>query len=248
MKFKDHKGTEWRTKRDMANHYNIPYQTFKYRMRHGWSLKDALEIEPENPGEPIPARDHLGKDYPSMTAMFRAWGVQPNVAFSRLKSGRTIEETLTMKGRVCDYEGRWFTSHKAMCKYHKVNYETYLDRKEKNWTIKERLTGVRENRMEHIKCKDHEGNVFSSLKDMCEHHNVSYALFRYRIKHGASLKTALTEPEGYECEDHLGNKFPNKTEMCRYWKISLRTFNSRIKLRWLLEAALTEPVDDRRKK
>ena len=140
MKFKDHKGTEWRTKRDMTNHYNIPYQTFKYRMRHGWSLKDALETEPENPGEPIPARDHLGKDYPSMTAMFRAWGVPPNVAFSRLKSGRSIEETLTMKGRVCDYEGRWFTSHKAMCIFHKVNYETYLDRKEKNWTIKERLT------------------------------------------------------------------------------------------------------------
>ena len=210
MKFKDHKGTEWRTKRDMVNHYNIPYQTFKYRMRHGWSLKDALETEPENPGEPIPARDHLGKDYPSMTA--------------RLKSGRSIEETLTMKGRVCDHEGRWFTSHKAMCEYHKVNYETYLARKEKNWTIKERLTGVKENIMEHIKCKDHEGNVFPSLKDMCEHHNVSYALFRYRIRHGASLKTALTEPEGYECEDHLGNKFANKTEMCN------------------------EPVDDRRKK
>ena len=30
MKFKDHKGTEWKTKRDMTNHYNIPYQTFKY--------------------------------------------------------------------------------------------------------------------------------------------------------------------------------------------------------------------------
>lgn len=248
MKFKDHKGTEWKTKRDMTSHYNIPYQTFKYRMRHGWSLKDALETEPENPGEPIPARDHLGRDYPSMTAMFRAWGVPPDTAFARLKSGRSIEETLTMKGRVRDHEGRWFTSHKAMCVFHNVNYETYLDRKEKKWTIKERLTGVKESRMEHVKCKDHEGNVFASLKDMCEHHNVSYALFRYRIRHGASLETALTEPEGYECEDHLGNKFPNKTEMCKFWKISLRTFNSRIKLRWLLEAALTEPVDDNRRK
>ena len=247
-KCKDHLGNEFKSELEMCRYWHITLSTFRSRMSGNWSLKDALTMPVLGVGASIPARDHLGKDYPSMSAMFRAWGVPPDTAFARLKSGRSIEETLTMKGRVRDYKGRWFTSHKAMCEYHKVNYETYLDRKEKNWTIKERLTGVRENRMEHIKCKDHEGNVFSSLKDMCEHHNVSYALFRYRIKHGASLETALTEPEGYECKDHLGNKFPNKTEMCKFWKISLRTFNSRIKLRWLLEAALTEPVDNRRKK
>lgn len=40
---KDHLGNQFASRRDMAKHWGINHETFRYRLRMGWSLKDALE-------------------------------------------------------------------------------------------------------------------------------------------------------------------------------------------------------------
>ena len=41
-KCKDHLGNEFKTRKEMTQHYNVPFNVFSNRLYNGWSLKDAL--------------------------------------------------------------------------------------------------------------------------------------------------------------------------------------------------------------
>ena len=150
---KDHLGNEFKSELEMCRYWNIQLSTFRSRMSRNWSLRDTLTTPVLGVGASIPARDHLGRDYPSMSAMFRAWGWNVNHAFAKLGGGKvSIEELLTHSYK-CDKFGN------------------------------------------NQPCKDHLGNEFKSLKDMCRHWNVNYSTFyaRYNAKCW-NAERALTEP------------------------------------------------------
>lgn len=44
----------------------------------------------------IPSRDHTGQDFPSFTAMARAWGLTPSMLQGRLDRGLPMKEALTL--------------------------------------------------------------------------------------------------------------------------------------------------------
>ena len=158
-KCKDHLGNEFGSELKMCRYWHIAPSTFRSRMSRKWSLKDALTIPVL--GASIPARDHLGRDYQSMSAMFRAWGWDVNHAFAKLSGGKvSIEELLT----------------------HSYKRDEFCNNKP---------------------CKDHLGNEFKCLKDMCQHWNVNYSTFyaRYNSKCW-NVERALTEPV-----HHKGKKY-----------------------------------------
>lgn len=95
-----------------------------------------------------------------------------------------------------------------------------------------------------MKYKDHEGNEFKSLSDMCKHYGIGIQTFRMRMRYKWTLERALTQPIRYfiKCKDHEGNEFNSELEMCRYWHITLSTFRSRMSRKWSLKDALTIPV------
>lgn len=85
--------------REMCKSYGVPFERYVARVTiRKWSLEDALCPEKKS-GSEIPARDHLGKDYPSLSAMARAWNLSPNCLFIRLEAGWTIERALTTPGK-----------------------------------------------------------------------------------------------------------------------------------------------------
>lgn len=49
----------------------------------------------------IPCTDHLGQQYPSITAMCDCWKIAPQTFTDRIRKGRSIEYSLThsVKGR-----------------------------------------------------------------------------------------------------------------------------------------------------
>ena len=51
--------------------------------------------------------------------------------------------------------------------------------------------------MNRKKVRDHEGNVYNSVKEMCEAFDVPERTFRLRLKNGWSLEKALTIPPNY---------------------------------------------------
>ncbi len=83
--------------RALARAWGLPYSTLRYRLRHGWEMARALTEAPglTGHGVPVPARDHQGRRYPSLSHMARAWGVSPSVLSHRLNAGWTVERALS---------------------------------------------------------------------------------------------------------------------------------------------------------
>lgn len=101
-------------------------------------------------------------------------------------------------------------------------------------------------------CKDHLGNEFASVSEMCRHYNIPISTFHNRItNHSANynLEQALTLPPdnhrnaGVKCKDHLGNTFKSTREMCDHYGIDRQVFYGRKKLGWCLKDILTRPLD-----
>ena len=89
------------------------------------------------------------------------------------------------------------------------------------------------------KCKDHQGQEFNSIREMCDHWNVTYKYFDKRRSRGMSLEDCLTYTVGITSVDHLGNEFNSKSAMCKYWNRSIMVYNSRIAEGCSIEEALT---------
>lgn len=108
-----------------------------------------------------------------------------------------------------------------------------------------------------MKCRDHLGNKFPSVRDMCIFYGIDPKSFRYRIKRGISLEKALTEHmqrgkrnkkldiyrnKDGKIIDHIGNEFDTLKEMCQKYKINVATFMTRIKAGWNLDESLLTPT------
>lgn len=101
------------------------------------------------------------------------------------------------------------------------------------------------------KCKDHLGNEFESIRNMCIYWNINENAYYNRIHMNWSLKDTLTTPVGFKFmrkyKDHLGNEFPSENEMCEYWNIQVTSYRNRKKMGWDLEKSLTVPVGEHNK-
>ena len=78
--------------------------------------------------------------------------------------------------------------------------------------------------------KDHLGNEFRCVTDMCKFHNISYETFIYRMDKGWSIEDALTTPESTKfkrIKDHLGNEFDSERDMCKHYGASYSKFRKR---------------------
>ena len=95
-------------------------------------------------------------------------------------------------------------------------------------------------------CKDHLGNIYSSIADMCRFYKLTPDAYKQRIKSGWSVERALTEStDRYSCKDYLGNTFSSEVKMCEHYGIDYRTYWARVhNMGWSIERALTEPRRD----
>ncbi len=110
---------------------------------------------------------------------------------------------------VVDHKGNTYKNKTQMCKAYDVSPQVYNYRRRKGWTVQEALTGetskkhnreygkefgiIEPNNIIEI-VYDHEGNGFMSIKEMCEHWNMSYKTYKYRMEQGMTQEEALTTP------------------------------------------------------
>lgn len=171
-------------------------------------------------------KDHIGNEYPSVKAMYEAWGLDAGTYYCRIKAGRTLEETLTGKGSkpprgrreasckpITDHIGRKFFSEKEMCKAWNIDYSNYKCRRAAGWNLQKILeTPVKRYIKKHRKATkdsntplkhrkkyymDHLRKRYKTEKEMCAAWNISWYTYRTRIKAGWSKRDALTTPARY---------------------------------------------------
>jgi hypothetical protein len=94
-----------------------------------------------------------------------------------------------------------------------------------------------------IQCKDHLGNVYPSLSEMCRKYNIGIMTYNGRIKSGWNKEKALVTPATRvthkPCDDFKGKHYRSKAEKCREYGIEPHAYNERIKKGYSEEEALT---------
>lgn len=251
----DHLGNKYSSMRAMCKAYNIGIVTFKYRIKNGMSLEEALTTPLADSTKGKTCKDHLGNEYISLSAMCEAYGVKANTFHSRIKSGMSLEEALTTPSTPLvdipertDHLGNTYSSRVAMCKAWGMDINTFTGRLASGMSLEEALT-IPSGDARGNACKDHLGNEYPFKKAMCDAYGIKVVTFDNRIGRGWTLEDALVRPvkvlsvtNGNACTDHLGNEYPSRNALCRAYNINVTTFKRRISDGLSLEEALTIPV------
>lgn len=151
----------------------------------------------------IPQVDPNGKEWPSFSAMCRAWGIDRTTVCSALARGRTLEQALTHSGyesnrpdvppeRRTDHHGKTYPTIKAMCFEWGIQEPVYLTRRRLKWTVQRALETPVKKKSEPV--TDHQGNVYPSVQAMCEAWGVIPGTYRRRRETGMDVQTALEAP------------------------------------------------------
>lgn len=196
--------------------------------------------------------DHRGNKFESLEKMCKHWGIKSLTYKARLNKGMTVQEALEtpVKSRsrsveVVDHLGNKFTSGAALCRYWKIDNGTYRTRIKAGWSMKETLeTPVKKLSEGPLRIvRDHLGNEFGSISEMCDYWRINYNTFNSRIDSNMSLKDALETPVAsiLNTADHLGKWFSGVSAMCGYWGIYKITFEYRILSGISLKDALEIP-------
>lgn len=250
----DHLGTEFSSVNAMCKHWGITKEIYRSRTRYGWSLKDTLTI-PIGSKKPTAkvSVDHLGNKFPTIKDMCEYWNVTVSAYKGRIKAGWTLEEALTTpiglvypnSKSATDHLGNSYSSKSDMCRHWNIELSIFEGRIASNWTLEEALTLPYGTRHKNHIITDHLGNIFPTVKHMCEHWNIPPYVYNGRIEIGWSKEKALTTPRckaKQSATDHLGNYFSSIKQMCEYWNISQSCYANRIKRGWTQEEALTLPI------
>lgn len=186
---KDHLGNTYASKTAMCEAYNISHTVFFARVRLGWSLEQALTTPVNNqPTNSKSIKDHTGKEFKSVSAMCKHWGIKQNTYNARIKQGWSVEKTLTtatksikiVKKQSIDHLGNKYPSMTAMCNAYNITHYTFASRLNLGWTLEQALTTPQ---IIHAKsCNDNMGHTFPTLADMCRFYGVPV----YRLQ-GKSL-------------------------------------------------------------
>ena len=95
--------------------------------------------------------------------------------------------------------------------------------------------------------KDHLGNEYNTVYEMCSHYNICVQTYYKRIQRGYTLKEALEKPVRIRKDidsivDHVGNKYESIAEMCEHYNVNVKTYYNRLNHGCTLEYALIQKI------
>lgn len=144
--------------------------------------------------------DHLGHVFEQKKAMCDYYDITVGAFSGRIKQHWSLEEALTKpvvqfegnRGNRVAVEGKIYNSIQDACAAYGIQYNTYYKRLKMQFTPQEALMlgrlGIEK------PCKDHFGNSYPQMKQMCMRYHISVRAFLGRIQTGWSLANALEKP------------------------------------------------------
>lgn len=149
-KVKDHLGSQFESTKEMISRWGISRETYNKRLSDGWSLEKTLTTPVSYANNTQKCRDHLGNEFESKGAMYKAYGVSRATFSNRLLSGWSLEEALTgsrnENNKYVDFKGNAFPSKTKMAEHWGISYPILRDRLGLGWTLEEALTGTRKSK------------------------------------------------------------------------------------------------------
>lgn len=158
-----------------------------------------------------------------------------------------------MRSYIKDYKGLEYKTFGEMCKVYGKTEKLVRFRLENNWNLKDALTkksSVSIHKYKKVKSDvilDSDGNIFSSLEDLCKYYKKSVEIVSGRLDRGWSLKDALfiSSRDPGVIMDRNGVWYDSIGDMCKYWGTSAVLVRDRLKLGWSVKDALELKVGSR---
>lgn len=206
-KYRDHLGNGFPSINAMCSYWHISPATYRSRVKTGCGLEDALTKPIGAPAPPnnMACADHAGNKFKTVKEMCKRWHVSTGTYWARIRAGFGVEGALTGNGSPAkaghggprvptpciDHEGRSFGSVTEMCRYWHVSQATYRARIRAGYSLEDALTAKPRTNPQAIMCMDHKGQVFRSIREMCESYGISRAAFRKGIAEKRPLSEIL---------------------------------------------------------
>lgn len=205
-----------------------------------------ISLPPYRPRDMKPCCDHLGRVFPSLSAMAAAWGLSPVTIRQRLFRKWPLENALTWppgcRRVCCDHTGRKFPTVAAMARAWGLSPDCLRERLFRKWPLEKALTAPLISHQ--IPVADPESGVICpSAADLARGCGINPLVMQARIRRGAT-GAALVFPgdlRAVSACDHTGRVFPSLAAMSRAWGQPYKRFERRLALGWDIGRALTAP-------
>lgn len=206
-----------------------------------------------------PCKDHLDNEYPNIKQMCKHYDIHPATYYARIKNGWSIEDALTTpagvskysekRGYIKDHKGNLFINTTEMCKLYRIPYEAYRSRIKNGWSIEDALTKPLIGPCKSTKAKpiiDHEGNSFSSERQLCEFWDISRYSYR-NLVHNLQwssedainhLLNSKRKKSKHDTITFYNKTFANLSELCDEFNVDKNNYYYRINAGWSQEEAL----------
>jgi len=139
-------------------------------------------------------QDYLGNEYLTVDDLCYTYGIDVDLFYYRKSLGYSLEQILTMPQSdtpvYLDYRDIKYSTLDSMCKIYGIKKQVFMNRVDRGYRLEDALHGAVYGGKR--KCKDHLGNEYDSLLDMCYAHNVSIRTFKKRMFDREDIEYALT--------------------------------------------------------
>lgn len=184
-----------------------------------------------------------GFDYPSISALARAYHVTPKTAKKRLEDGLPMHaETRGRTQMPLRYNGLPYASIRELADAHGVNYDRLkyaLKRNDTETALRYAAEPVRASgRAVPV---TYLGVDYPSMEDLATHYGLSYKAVRYRLDNNVPLDTPVESGSPRHPVTVFGVTYPSKASLARAFRISPQTLQSRLRAGDTLEDAVRRP-------
>jgi hypothetical protein len=140
-------GKEYKTAAALAENYNFPSSVVTGRLRNGWSPESAVELKPHRVGKNSSFLRVGDQTFANARELANAYKKPYRTVQYRLSQGATAPEAVGIKewkgnphrGKPITYEGVKYKSKKALTDAFGVDYNQFLSRISRGWSIDKSL-------------------------------------------------------------------------------------------------------------
>lgn len=143
-KITDHNGNQFKSIKEMANHYGISKQLYNARIhRLKWTLEKTLTTPVKT--DQTAVTDHKGTVYKNTNELIETYGINKNAYQYHIKAGWPLEKALTTpihsrQTIITDHNGNVYKNLDEMTTTYNINKRLYRYRINAGWALEKALT------------------------------------------------------------------------------------------------------------
>ena len=139
------RGVDYGTVRNAAEHFNVCFETVRYRLKNGWTNEEAVGLEPPKPTpKKLGIRTKIfeidGVRY-TIKDLSEKYGMTPEYIRNKLRYGNSIEEVLGLVEKPKKYEvfGKYYDTIDEICDDYGITRNAFSGRRRLGWTMEQIL-------------------------------------------------------------------------------------------------------------